>query len=202
MTPQEKKFLRKACEYYKVSDWRYLVDRIDVIPISMAVAQSIQECGWGKSLGCLKKNAYFGMTKGKECYQYSTPERSVQAYVRTLNTHKGYKNFRAIRRMMRERNQELLGCILVKELYSYCQDPGYPKIIQYIVKKYRLSVFDLMMENMHRCMVKNNRFRQEDLDFKQYCFHLAKHSEGVKVLAKVLWKKIYKNFSELFSSAA
>ena len=58
LTAKDKAFLKQACAYYKVSHWKYLINRMDVVPISMAIAQSIQECGWGRSSGCTTKNAY------------------------------------------------------------------------------------------------------------------------------------------------
>ncbi|PPE03742.1 glucosaminidase domain-containing protein [Holospora curviuscula] len=198
LTSKEKLFLKQACKYYKVSNWKYLIDRMDVVPISMAIAQSIQECGWGKSLGCVRKNSYFGMTKGNVCYKYDTPEQSVRAYVRTLNTHKGYETFRAKRRIMRERRQDLLGRTLVQELNTYCTDPKYPKIIHYIVQKYRLSVFDLMVGSVHRSMVVNQTRYQKEKEFRAHCCTLAQRPEGVKILAHALWIEIYQNFSKLF----
>ena len=140
-----------------------------------------------------------GMTKGNVCYQYDTPEQSVRAYVRTLNTHKGYEKFRVKRRIMRERQQELLGYALVNELHTYCTDPRYPKIIQYIVQKYCLSVFDLMMGSTHRNMVVNDIRHQQESAFRQRCYTLAQRPEGVKILAQALWMGIYQNFSKLFT---
>ena len=199
LTPKDKSFLKHACAYYKVSHWKYLINRMDIVPISMAIAQSIQECGWGRSLGCVTKNAYFGMTKGKVCYQYDSPEQSVQAYVRTLNTHRGYTQFRVKRSIMRKRQQELLGCALVNELRPYCTDPRYPKIIQHIVQKYRLSVFDLMMGTTHRSMVLHNMRHQQENAFREYCYALARRPEGITIFAQALWIGICQNFSKLFT---
>ncbi|ETZ07316.1 protein bax [Holospora obtusa F1] len=198
LTFKEKVFLNQACKYYKVSSWKNLLNRMDVIPISMALAQSIQECGWGRSFSCLNKNAYFGMmSTGKKCHRYHTPEHSVQAYIRTLNTHRGYKKFRAIRQMMRERNQDLRGYILINELYSYCEDPNYPKIIQKIARKYHLFIFDLMIENAYRHVLVSDLNSKKIFEFKQRCFDLAKHPKGAHFLAQMLWTKICENFSKV-----
>lgn len=188
LTTEEKAFLKHACAYYKVSNWKYLCDRMDVVPISMAVAQSIQECGWGKSSGCVNKNAYFGMSRSGVCHQYNTLEHSIRAYVRTLNTHRGYVSFRTKRRIMREREQNILGVALVQELRCYCTDSGYTTLIQYIIRKYRLSVFDLMMSNIYR-----DQLSQESV--KRNILELTKHTQGTKIVAQALWGSIYEKLS-------
>ena len=160
LTAQERKLLQEECTYYKVSHWKHLVNRMDVVPISMAIAQSIQECGWGRSSSCLKKNAYFGMCRKGVCQAYDDLLQSVRAYLRTLNTHRSYAQFREKRRIMRERRQDLLGSVLIHELRAYCADVGYGKLIHRIIRKYRLPIFDLMLGKMYRVQIKQAELKR------------------------------------------
>jgi uncharacterized FlgJ-related protein len=182
-TLQEKKLLKEACTYYKVSHWKYLVNRMDVVPVSMAVAQSIQECGWGRSSSCVKKNAYFGMCRQGVCHKYDSLVHSVRAYVRTLNTHRGYVKFREKRRIMRERQQDILGSVLIYDLHAYCTDAGYSKLIHSIIRQYRLSIFDLMLGKMYGAHVKQTKI-------KRYYIQLSQAPHNLIIVMHRIWSAL------------
>lgn len=194
-TLQEKKLLKEACTYYKVFHWKHLVNRMDVVPISMAVAQSIQECGWGRSSSCVKKNAYFGMCRQGVCHKYDSLIHSVRAYVRTLNTHRGYVKFREKRRMMRERQQDILGSVLIHELRAYCTDAGYSKLIHSIIRKYRLSIFDLMIGKMYRAHIKQT-------ESKRYYIQLSQENHSLSAVMHTVWSALHRHITSYIAYVA
>ena len=77
--------------------------RVDVIPVSLAVAQAAIESGWGTSRFAIEGNAFFGQKiigskangiKPKESQDpfikvrsFNSLEDSVNAYAKNLNTH-------------------------------------------------------------------------------------------------------------------
>ena len=86
--------------------------RMDIVPVSLAIAQAAKETGWGTSRFALEGNALFGQwtwsgdgikpagadsdTKHK-VMKFRVLKASVRAYQRNLNTHSSYKNFRQLR---------------------------------------------------------------------------------------------------------
>ena len=82
---------------------------MDIIPVSIALAQAAKESGWGTSRFALEGNAIFGqwtwtgqgiepLNKGKheghKILRFPILRASVKAYKNNLNTHKGYAEFR------------------------------------------------------------------------------------------------------------
>ena len=61
-TDKEKSWLRQKLREYKVknSDMEELKKRMDIIPVSIALAQAAKESGWGTSRFALEGNAIFG----------------------------------------------------------------------------------------------------------------------------------------------
>ena len=59
---KEKLWLRQKLREYKVknSDMKELQKRMDIIPVSIALAQAAKESGWGTSRFALEGNAIFG----------------------------------------------------------------------------------------------------------------------------------------------
>ena len=107
-TELEKKWLRKKYKQYGVNnkDISVLKMRMDVVPISMALAQAAKETGWGTSRFAQEGNALFGQwtwsgeglkpkdadkDKGHKVMKFNILQASVRAYQRNLNTHKSYK---------------------------------------------------------------------------------------------------------------
>ena len=59
---KEKLWLRQKLREYKVNkgDMNELEKRMDIIPVSIAIAQAAKESGWGTSRFALEGNAIFG----------------------------------------------------------------------------------------------------------------------------------------------
>ena len=125
---KEKSWLRLKLREYKVkkSDFKELLQRMDIIPVSIALAQAAKESGWGTSRFALEGNAMFGQwTWGKDgivpkekktnqehkILKFPMLRSSVKAYMFNLNTHRGYKDFRDARAELRKNNKTISCCI-------------------------------------------------------------------------------------------
>ena len=98
-----------------------LIRKIDIVPISLVMAQAAAESGWGTSRFALEGNALFGQwtwdkSKGIQpkfasdqkaaVRKFETLSDSVNSYLSNLNTHIAYSSMRAKRN--RDCNQEKL----------------------------------------------------------------------------------------------
>ena len=165
-TDEEKQWLRQKFLEYKVKKGSVeeLKNRMDVIPVSIALAQAAKESGWGTSRFALEGNAIFGQwtwtgkgiepllkdkSKNHKILRFPILRASVKSYKNNLNTHKSYKEFRAKRRDMRERKKKISGLALTKTLDSYAQTGDkYTKILEQIIIQNKLTDFELVrLEN-------------------------------------------------------
>jgi Bax protein len=152
-SPESKKWLNKKYKAYKVSDKsiKELIEKIDIIPTSIALAQAAKESGWGTSRFALEGNAIYGqwtwngdgiepLEKTKDqshkILKFPLLRASVKAYIDNLNTHRGYKSFRVKRSELRKQNKKLSGIELIHELENYAQTgKEYTKILEQIIKQ-------------------------------------------------------------------
>ena len=157
---KEKLWLRQKLREYKVknSDMKELQKRMDIIPVSIALAQAAKESGWGTSRFALEGNAIFGqwtwtgqgiepLNKGKheghKILRFPILRASVKAYKNNLNTHKVYSEFREKRSKLRKRNRNLKGTELTQTLDKYAQTgKEYTKILEQIINQNNLSDFE------------------------------------------------------------
>ncbi len=157
---KEKSWLRLKLREYKVknSDISELDKRMDIIPVSIALAQAAKESGWGTSRFALEGNAIFGqwtwtgqgiepLNKGKheghKILRFPILRASVKAYQNNLNTHKGYSEFREKRYSIRKRNKSIKGLALTDTLDRYAQTgKEYTDILEQIIKQNNLSDFE------------------------------------------------------------
>ena len=116
-------WLAELGERYGVADGDLdaLLLRVDVIPVSLALAQAAVESGWGTSYSAQRRNALFGQTAGSAA-RYAAFDRlidGVASYARNLNTHPAYIGFRARRAALRAARLELDGYDLASTLLRY-----------------------------------------------------------------------------------
>lgn len=140
-------------------DWNQLLRRVDVVPPSMALAQAAIESGWGTSRFAQQGNALFGMwtwneseglvPKGREkgrfhaVKAYDSIADSVADYVRTLNTHRAYRDFRTARARLRAAKRPLSGERLAAHLSSYAELGGdYVRLVRSVIEHNKLSTLD------------------------------------------------------------
>ena len=158
----EKQWLRQKLLEYKVkkSDLKELMFRMDMIPVSIALAQAAKESGWGTSRFALEGNAIFGQwtwdgqgiaplkrdgNKSHKILKFPILRASVKAYKNNLNTHKSYFKFREKRKQFREKNKNITGLALTDTLKNYAQTGSeYTKILNQIITQNRLSDFELV----------------------------------------------------------
>ena len=132
--------------------------RMDIIPVSLAIAQAAKETGWGTSRFALEGNALFGQwtwsgdgikpagaendTKHK-VMKFKVLKASVRAYQRNLNTHSSYKNFRQLRAQLRDESENLDSLLLADQLDNYAETgKEYTKILKQIINQNSLKDFD------------------------------------------------------------
>ena len=156
----EKVWLKRRFKDYgiKNEDITELKIRMDIVPVSIAIAQAAKESGWGTSRFALEGNAMFGQwTWGKKgiapldrdknqahkILKFPILRSSVQAYKNNLNTHKGYSEFRKKRAELRKQNKKISGLELVQYLHNYAATgTEYTKVLKKIIDQNQLTDFD------------------------------------------------------------
>ena len=159
-TPGERVWLKRRFKEYKIDDkdLSKLKMRMDIIPVSIAIAQAANESGWGTSRFALEGNALFGQwtwskkgispknkdpNQSHKILQFQILKASVRAYKNNLNTHNAYKEFRETRAKMRQEGGGLDGMVLVKYLQNYASiGEKYVVILSDIMERNSLTDFD------------------------------------------------------------
>ena len=110
---------------------------MDVIPVSLVLAQAATESGWGTSRFAVQGNNLFGQwcyregcgivpkqragDASHEVRAFPTIEGSVNAYFANINSHHLYQNFRQIRAEMRQQQMTLDSTALAAGLKRYSE---------------------------------------------------------------------------------
>ena len=159
-TVGERVWLKRRFKEYKIEDrdLAKLKMRMDIIPVSMALAQAANESGWGTSRFALEGNALFGQwtwskkgisPKNKDpdashkILQFQVLKASVRAYKNNLNTHNAYQEFREARAKLRQEDKQIEGLKLTKYLKKYAAiGEKYVLILDGIIENNSLSDFD------------------------------------------------------------
>ena len=156
----EKQWLEKKYKQYgvKSKDLFTLKIRMDIIPVSLAIAQAAKETGWGTSRFAQEGNALFGQWTwsgnglkpkdadkgdGHRVMKFNVLQASVRAYQRNLNTHSTYKDFRKARAEFRDSDQPLDSLELSKYLNKYAETGNqYVEVLKKIIEQNKLQDFD------------------------------------------------------------
>ena len=156
----EIKWLNQKFKQYGVvnKDLATLKVRMDIIPVSLAIAQAAKETGWGTSRFAIEGNALFGQWTWSgegikpagadtnatyKVMKFNVLKASVRAYQRNLNTHSSYKKFRFIRAQLRDDNKKLDSLKLAEYLNNYAQTgTEYTKVLKQIIQQNQLKDFD------------------------------------------------------------
>lgn len=139
-------FLEEMCQHYRLEEYdaplatledtlRVLLRRADQIPPSLALAQAAIESGWGESRFSRRGNNLFGQRvwdeevpgmaplKGEKpkfrLAVFPTIGASIRSYMRNLNTHPAYAEFRRLRQQMRQRGVPFDPVALAGALQQY-----------------------------------------------------------------------------------
>ena len=132
--------------------------RMDIIPVSLAIAQAAKETGWGTSRFAIEGNALFGQWTWSgegikpagadtdatyKVMKFNVLKASVRAYQRNLNTHSSYKKFRFVRAQLRDDKKKLDSLKLAEYLDNYAQTgTEYTKVLKQIIQQNQLKDFD------------------------------------------------------------
>ena len=156
----ERVWLKRRFKEYKIEDKDLgkLKMRMDIIPVSIAIAQAANESGWGTSRFALEGNALFGQwtwskkgispkkadpNQSHKVLQFQILKASVRAYKNNLNTHNAYQEFREARAKLRQSGDIINGLELTKYLKNYAAiGEKYVRILEDIIEKNSLTDFD------------------------------------------------------------
>jgi len=136
-----------------------LLIKIDVIPPSLAIAQSANESAWGKSRFARLANNYFGQwcfSKGcgiipkrrsanskHEVRKFSSVQASVRSYMKNINSTRPYAELRQMRYKLRLKNMEPDGLKLAQGLIRYSsRKQEYVNEIRAMIKYNKLIKYD------------------------------------------------------------
>ena len=119
-----------------------LLKRVQPVPVGLALTQAAVESGWGSSRFALEGNALFGQwvfdsrfglkAKSSDAIVRRFPDlsSSVRSYMRNLNTHYAYEDFRQKRFELSRSSQPLKAKQLLAHLKSYAEIKGeYVKVL-------------------------------------------------------------------------
>jgi Bax protein len=161
LSARDRRWLEQLAEQYGVDDvdTAELLNRVDAIPPGLALAQAVEESGWGTSRFALMGNAVFGMWtwipgaglvpenrpdgETYEVQRFKSLDHSVAAYMRNLNSKASYREFRDKRAGMRDRNLTPDSYQLAGTLHRYSvRGQDYIRTIRSIMKSNGLEQFD------------------------------------------------------------
>lgn len=152
---------RSYTEQAKNDFFAELLKRVNIIPVSMAVAQAAEESGWGASRFAIEGNALFGQwTFGNDGitpleqreemgnYQikkFTSVSLSIASYMNNLNSHTAYQEMWEARAREFREKQYVTGIDLIGHLTSYSErKDAYVKSIQSIIQYNNLQPLDFV----------------------------------------------------------
>ncbi len=162
LDPEARHWLNQLAQRYRLDSVNFaaLKQRVDVIPVSLALAQAANESGWGTSRFARQGNALFGqwtwdtsegirpkaLQAGKGDYavrRFDSLGASVAAYIHNLNTHSAYAAMRKQRASLRAAGKKPSGMALAGELTRYSQrGTAYVKEIRGMISYNDFHLYD------------------------------------------------------------
>ncbi|PKU23316.1 glucosaminidase domain-containing protein [Telmatospirillum siberiense] len=136
------------------ADVDVLLKKVDVIPPSLALAQAIEESGWGTSRIAREQNAIFGQfgqgASGDWDYRnFASLTEAVASYAHNLNTHRAYREFRQMRARMRATRGGIDSLELSATLHRYSErGDDYVTTLRAIIRGNALEDFDAARLNL------------------------------------------------------
>ena len=141
--------LHKCIDYIN-----FTTPRMNRVPFEMIIGQAALETGWGTSRFATEGNIFFGIRtwnkntphmvpigikkwSGWGVRIFATKCDSVKEYVRLLNEHPAYKEFRQLRETMLVNNRPLDPIALIKTLDKFSTTADYDKRVIRIINKVR-----------------------------------------------------------------
>ncbi|WES29903.1 glucosaminidase domain-containing protein [Varunaivibrio sulfuroxidans] len=140
------------------ADARKALDRVDIIPTSLALAQGAIESAWGTSRFTREGNAFFGQRTYDDRQSGIVPDggdgsfkvrtfptiaAAVRAYMANLNSNPAYADFRARRSALRARGAAITGLALAEHLEPYSERKrAYIESVRQVIRHNNLSDFN------------------------------------------------------------
>jgi Bax protein len=162
LAPADRDWLDALSERYRTNPGEFaeLLRRVDAVSPALAIAQSIEESGWGRSRFARDGNALFGQRvwaegvgivpeerEDSEAFEVRAFDRlidSVRAYALNLNRHPAYEEYRLARARLRETELALDPYVLAGTLSAYSERrEEYVDTLKKIIKANRLEQFEL-----------------------------------------------------------
>ena len=166
LNKKDRSYLKNiSSQYYVNAKNRHKIDvlndlllSVDVIPISIVLAQAANESGWGTSRFAKEYNALFGQytydeqngviplerTEGKKYLirNFASIDHSIESYFKNINTHFAYKKFREVRKKLNNNSSIINIKLLTQTLDLYAEDENYVNTINSIIRTNKLTQFD------------------------------------------------------------
>lgn len=155
LSPRDRAWLAGLAERYEApeDDLGGLLQRVDIVPPSMALAQAAVESGWGTSVLARRGNAVFGQTtqsegglRGRDGDRFTAFDRLIdaaEAYASNLNTHPAYRSFRTLRAEARAAGRAPDGYALLAGLDSYSRlGREYVSYVRRVIRANDLQALD------------------------------------------------------------
>lgn len=156
LSPQEQDWVDGLMKTYRIqdNDMETLIGRIDIVPPSLALAQAAVESGWGTSRYAQEANALYGQkttaANAIRAREDGTPYavfdhfgRSIESYMRNINSHPAYKKLRAVRHHYRQKGRPPQGMDLLDHLGSYStKGDGYITQVRDMIRNNGFDQFD------------------------------------------------------------
>ncbi|MDX8395602.1 MAG: glucosaminidase domain-containing protein [Mariprofundaceae bacterium] len=117
--------------------WSALLNRVNIIPLELALMQAANESAWGTSRFARNGNNYFGQwcfKKGcgivpkhrshgaaHEVRRFKDAAESVRAYMKNINTSRAYADLRKIRSKLQKRKLPIKAELLANGLKHYSE---------------------------------------------------------------------------------
>lgn len=135
------------------TDMAGLLRRVDVVPPSLALAQAVEESGWGTSRFVREGNNLFGQVggdlvpegdqSGPAMASFTSLHAAVRAYAQNLNSHPAYEPLRRIRAQIRARGGSPDGHSLAGALTAYSErGHAYVDSIRALIRHNNLLRYD------------------------------------------------------------
>ena len=160
-TRKEKRKLKKIVKKYSgnIDNLDELLQRVDIVPPSLAIAQAITESGWGTSRYAIQGNALFGHHVSKKdtsdfiksqnsnvkMKAFNTITEAVEAYMHNINSTRAYRSLRKYRAELRSKNKQITGKDLATHLTKYSiKGVEYTVAIKNMIRQQKLARFDFV----------------------------------------------------------
>lgn len=166
MDASDRRFLLSMIQRYEVDPQLTpaqqvpaLLNRIDTVPVSLALTQAAMESAWGTSRFAKEGNNLFGQwcyqegcgivpkrrgpNQTHEVARFANVDAAVSSYMRNINSHRAYEGLRSARATLRATGQPVTGHQMAEHLLQYSQrGSAYVEELQSMIRVNKLAVLD------------------------------------------------------------